>query len=36
MPSQLAIGDIKVALNERRFPAITTWFGEFIFATEQT
>src|SRR5437879_3203443 len=25
MPSQLAIGDIKVALNERRFPAITTW-----------
>src|SRR5437763_12294783 len=25
MPSQLAIGDNKVALNERRFPAITTW-----------
>jgi hypothetical protein len=25
MPSQLAIGDIKVALNQRRFPAITTW-----------
>lgn len=25
MPSQLAIGDIIVALNERRFPAITTW-----------
>ena len=25
MPSQLAIGDIKVALNERLFPAITTW-----------
>jgi hypothetical protein len=25
MASQLAVGDIKVALNERRFPAITTW-----------
>src|ERR1700724_2599755 len=25
MPSQLAIGDIIVALYERRFPAITTW-----------
>jgi hypothetical protein len=25
MPSQLAIGDIKVALNQRIFPAITTW-----------
>ena len=25
MPSQLAIGDIRVALNERLFPAITTW-----------
>jgi hypothetical protein len=25
MPSQLAIGDIQVALNQRRFPAITTW-----------
>ena len=25
MPSQLAIGDIKAALNERLFPSITTW-----------
>ena len=25
MPSQLAVGDIKVALNRRLFPAITTW-----------
>jgi hypothetical protein len=25
MPSQLSIGDIKVALNERRFPSVTTW-----------
>jgi hypothetical protein len=25
MPSQLAIGDIKPALEQRRFPAITTW-----------
>jgi hypothetical protein len=25
MPSQLAVGDIKVALNKRLFPAITTW-----------
>jgi hypothetical protein len=25
MPSQLAIGDMKVALNQRLFPAITTW-----------
>lgn len=25
MPSQLVIGDIKVALSERLFPAITTW-----------
>src|SRR5712692_7851206 len=25
MPSQLTIGDIKVALNERLFPSITTW-----------
>jgi hypothetical protein len=25
MPSQIAIGDIKAALNERLFPSITTW-----------
>jgi hypothetical protein len=25
MPSQLAVGDIKVALNQRLFPSITTW-----------
>jgi len=25
MPTQVAIGDIKTALTERRFPAITTW-----------
>jgi hypothetical protein len=25
MPSQLAVGDIKLALTERLFPAITTW-----------
>src|ERR1700756_2444472 len=25
MPSQLAVGDLKVALEKRLFPAITTW-----------
>ena len=25
MPSQLAIGEIRAALNQRRFPSITTW-----------
>ena len=25
MPSPLSVGDIKVALTQRLFPAITTW-----------
>ena len=25
MPTQVAVGDIKVALSQRLFPAITTW-----------